>query len=164
MQSPNGCSSSNLLGRSPRTVEASRLSLAALCWLGLNCTSSKDCPKQPSPFLGAVHAKKTNQSYPSLFLSNREIEFFSSKWLFRAVAIFKKPPIFLVLQPFNIRKRWIPLSHLASKSTIVLAALWLVAELSSSKERQRERRGHKVHKYQGRGWLCGGITMLKENQ
>lgn len=157
------CSSSNLLGRNPRTVEASGLSPPALCWLVPNCSGSKDCPKQPSPFLCAAHAKKTNQSYPPLFLSNREIKSFSPKWLFRAVAILEKPFFFfLMLQPFSIRKRWIPLSPLASKSSLVLAALWLVAELSSSKERKRESRDHKVPKHQRRKWLCGGITMLKD--
>lgn len=107
---PNGSSSIHLLGRSLRTVGVSRLSLAAPCWLGLNCSGSKDCPKQPSPFLGAAYAKKTNQSYLSLFLSNKEIKSFSSKWVFRAVDILERPPPFFlcVLQSFNIRKRWIP--------------------------------------------------------
>lgn len=161
LQCPSGGNSSNLLGRSPRTVGASGLSLAAPCWLRPNCSGSKDCLKQPSSVLDAVNAKKINQSYPLLFLSNREIKSFSSKWLLRAVAILEKP-IFgvlvvgflwggglgflvwfvfvLVLQPLNIRKRGIPLSPLAPKNSLVLAALWLVAELSSFKERKRDRK------------------------
>lgn len=155
---PSGASFSNPLARGPRTVGAP--GLAALCWLRPNCSGSKDRPRQPSLFLGAAHAKKTIQPYSLLSLSN--LKSFSSK--FRAVAILEKPPrpfFFRVLQPFTIRKRWIPLSPLASKSSLVRAALWLVAELSRSKERKRERRDHKVPKYQGRGWLRGGDYRVK---
>jgi len=49
-------------------------------------------------------------------------------------------------QPFSIVKRHFSLSPLASKSSHLLPALWLVAVLSSTKERKKDRKDNKVPK------------------